>query len=304
MQRRLTYLAALVALVFAVGVPLACGGDGGDVVDDPVCGDGIMEGTEECDGDDFGGRFCSDENPLFVGGYLYCLPTCEIDVAHCELPVCGDDRAEGNEECDGYDMGDVAACTDHGFRCGYTTCEDDCTINTDDCVMKIPCDTIDPILLGEAAIGGTLPDGTEYSYVYESDVDLGDNHAWKIRVELWGDFVPGGLSTDPVTFTEDDLSVNLMDTAHLIFLWECMDSTCCLGQDCTPPLKLYLPNAGTLQLTSLEQAPDGVLAGTLDGISWKQIRVDWETGDASVVECGPCFDLESSYTFDATVNYP
>ena len=88
MKHRIKFFAALVALMFAVGMPMACGDDGGNIVDEPECGDGIMEGTEECDMDDFGGQFCSDINPLFVRGYLYCLPTCEIDVAHCELPEC------------------------------------------------------------------------------------------------------------------------------------------------------------------------------------------------------------------------
>jgi hypothetical protein len=289
----------VVALIFTVALPLACDGDGGDIVDDPVCGDGVLDGIEECDGDDFGGLFCPDVNELFVGGYLYCLPTCEIDVAHCELPVCGDNTAEGNEECDGYDMGDVADCTDHGFLCGFTTCNDeDCTINTDGCYMEVPCDGITPDLVSEAAIGGYVDGGSEYSYIYDAVLDLGDTRAWRTQIQLWGDFVPGGLNTDPVTFTEDDTSLNLADAPYVVFLLECMDEAC------DPPLKWYLPAAGTLQLTTLEEAPDGTLAGTLDGIIWKQIRVDWETLDASAVDCGDCYELESSFTFDATVDYP
>ncbi len=291
---------ALVTIFFlAVVVPVACQGGGGNVVPQPVCGDGVMEGDEECDGDDFGGLFCSDVNDLFVGGYLYCLDTCQIDVAHCELPICGDDVAEGNEECDGLDMGPTADCTDHGFRCGYTSCDNDtCTIDTSGCFMEVPCDSIDPVILSEWAIGGYVEGGSEYSYVYQSLVDLGDTRTWVIQIELYGDLVPGGLNTDPVTFTEEDLTMNLASTAHLVFLFECMDP------DCDPPMKYYSPKAGTLQLTSLEEAPTGVLAGTLDGIEWKQIRVSGETGDASVVECGPCYALSSAWTFDATVNSP
>lgn len=298
MQRRLTLFASGIALIFVIGVPLACGGGGGDVVDDPVCGDGVMEDAEECDIDDFGGQFCSDVNPLFVGGYLYCLPTCVIDVAHCELPLCGDDNAEGNEECDGYDMGDLADCKDHGFRCGFTTCNDeDCTINTDDCVLEIPCDTIDPILVSEWAEGQSV--GAEYYYIYQSFLDFGDTRTWVLQMELNGSLIPGGLTTDPVTFTEEDLAGNLAEMSHLIVLFECMDDACDPA-----PLKYYLPKAGTLQLTTLGQAPNGTIAGTLDGIEWKQIRIDGDTGDASQVECGPCYGLESSFTFDATVASP
>ncbi len=299
MQTRLRYFAAMMALMFTIGVPLACGGGGGNVVDEPVCGDGVMEGDEECDMDDFGDQFCSTVNPLFVGGYLYCLPTCEIDVAHCELPICGDDIAEGDEECDGYDMGPIADCTEHGFRCGFTTCEDDsCTLNTEECFMEVPCDGIDPTLESEWAIGGYAQGGSEYSYNYQAVVDLGDTRTWVIRLELWGDNIAGGLNTDPVTFTDDDLSMNLGTASHLVFLFECMDN------DCDPPLKYYSPKAGTLQLTTLGEAPNGTLSGTLDGIEWKQIRVDGETLDASVVECGPCYGLDSSWTFDATVDSP
>jgi hypothetical protein len=305
MQRHHSYFAALFALMLTLGAPLACGGGGSNVVDEPVCGDGVVEGVEECDLDDFNGQFCSDVNPLFVGGYLYCLPTCEIDVAHCELPLCGDDVAEGNEECDGYDMGDIADCKNHGFRCGFTTCnEGDCTLNTDECVLDIPCETRSPATLSQSSIGGYATGGTEYSYIYEGIVDMNDTRAWKVHIELWGDQVTGGLSTTPVNFTEDDLTLNLGETAHLVFLWECMDSSCCLGDGCMLPMKFYVPRAGTLQLTSLEEAPTGTLAGTLDGIEWKQISIDWESGDASAVECGPCYGLDSSWTFDATVDSP
>ncbi len=299
MQRRLGFFASAMALIFALGLPLACGGPGGDNVNNPVCGDGVMEGDEECDTDDFGGQFCSDANPLFVGGYLYCLPDCVIDVAHCELPLCGDNVAEGNEECDGYDMGSQAACTDHGFRCGFTSCDnDECTINTDDCTLAVRCDGVNLTLQSDSAIGGLTDGGTEYSYIYQSVVDLGNTRTWKTRIELWGDLVPGGLNTDPIDLTLDGTEINVFEEAYVVYLLECMDV------DCDPPLKYYLPTAGTLQLSSLGQAPDGVLGGTLDAITWKQFRIDFETGDASSVECGPCYDIESSYTLDATVDVP
>jgi hypothetical protein len=299
MHRRLTYFASGIALFFAVTVPLACDGGGGDAVDTPVCGDGVMEGDEECDGDDVGGQFCSDVNPLFVGGYLVCLDTCVIDVAHCELPECGDNNAQGYEECDGYDMGDHADCKDHGFRCGYTTCNtDDCTLNTDDCTLEVRCDTVDLTLQSESAIGGLAQGGSEYSYIYQSVVDLGNTRTWKTQIELWGDLTGNGLSTDPVDLTLDGTGFNVYEEPYVVYLLECMDV------DCDPPLKYYLPMAGTLQLSSLGEAPDGVLAGTLDAVTWKQFRINFETGDASSVECGPCYDMDSSYTLDATVDFP
>ena len=59
----------------------------------PVCGDGEVNGAEECDGSDAGcapGEACSDA--------CLCVPT---------EAVCGDGVAEGSEECDG---ADDAAC--------------------------------------------------------------------------------------------------------------------------------------------------------------------------------------------------
>ncbi|MEK6892256.1 MAG: SdrD B-like domain-containing protein, partial [Nanoarchaeota archaeon] len=58
----------------------------------PVCGNGVLDADEECDGNDFGDKSCTDFN--FKSGALKCTiseePTksCKIDTSGCILDVC------------------------------------------------------------------------------------------------------------------------------------------------------------------------------------------------------------------------
>ncbi|MBU1245755.1 MAG: hypothetical protein ABIJ20_03600 [Nanoarchaeota archaeon] len=47
------------------------------------CGDGIINGDEECDGDDFGGLDCSDVGE-YIYGDLICNEFCEFDTSECD----------------------------------------------------------------------------------------------------------------------------------------------------------------------------------------------------------------------------
>jgi len=51
-----------------------------------VCGNGIKEGTEECDGTDLGGTTC--ESLGFTGGTLICTASCTLDTSGCIVPTC------------------------------------------------------------------------------------------------------------------------------------------------------------------------------------------------------------------------
>lgn len=130
-----------------------------------MCGDGVAEGTEACDGADLAGATCSDATagalPL---GALGCLaaPVCGFDVSGCydcgngtlegpevcddgvndgsydgcavdclaDGPSCGDGAVNGSEVCDGTDL-DGADCTDLGYgeagNPGDVLCAVDCT---------------------------------------------------------------------------------------------------------------------------------------------------------------------------------
>lgn len=50
-----------------------------------VCGDGIIEGDEDCEGDDLAGHTC--ESLGFLGGELSCDDDCSFDISGCIQPT-------------------------------------------------------------------------------------------------------------------------------------------------------------------------------------------------------------------------
>jgi hypothetical protein len=58
------------------------GGDTGETAGGPICGDGVINGSEQCDSQDFSGRDCT--NFGFMGGQLTCTEMCKVDTTMCE----------------------------------------------------------------------------------------------------------------------------------------------------------------------------------------------------------------------------
>ncbi len=83
------------------------------------CGDGIVEGTEQCDGSELGGASCESEG--FDAGVLGCQPDCTAyDVSGCMvIPPCGNAVPDPGEQCD--DGGESAACD---VDCTLVVCGD------------------------------------------------------------------------------------------------------------------------------------------------------------------------------------
>jgi hypothetical protein len=97
------------------------------------CGDGIVNGGEECDGEDLGERTCTDLG--FYGGALACSSTCELDRTACS-GRCGDGVRTAGEACDGTDFG-AQSCTTLGFYGGALTCSSTCDLlDTSACVGR------------------------------------------------------------------------------------------------------------------------------------------------------------------------
>ncbi len=65
-----------------------------------VCGDGVLDPNEECDGSELDAQTCDGFG--FDGGTLQCSPECTYDTSMCDAgPVCGDGLLDvDTEECD------------------------------------------------------------------------------------------------------------------------------------------------------------------------------------------------------------
>ena len=64
------------------------------------CGDGIINGNEQCDGNNLNGQTCQTKG--FTSGTLTC-GNCQFNTAQCTTqtsPVCGNRIKEGAEQCD------------------------------------------------------------------------------------------------------------------------------------------------------------------------------------------------------------
>ena len=116
-------------VVFVVSVVLfsGCPGDGGPK--SPVCGDGVLDGDEVCDGLHLGGENCATLTYLPHG-----LPSCasdclSFDVSDCHN--CGNGMLEGPEECENGDVGNWT-CELFGHAGGTLACTD-CFFDRSEC---------------------------------------------------------------------------------------------------------------------------------------------------------------------------
>lgn len=120
-----------------------------------VCGDGVKQGSEECDGNDLGGLSCLDYG--HDNGTLICGDDCTIFDGACS--TCGDNQLAATEACDGSNFGGLT-CTDLGYAGGSLTCAEDCSqFFEDGCTVAQTCGngSIDP---GEQCDGGNLNNQT------------------------------------------------------------------------------------------------------------------------------------------------
>jgi cysteine-rich repeat protein len=86
------------------------GGDGQGA----VCGNGVREADEDCDGADFGDAGTSCQRVGFSAGLLRCTLSCAFDTGLCSgIEVCNDDRDnDGDDKADCSDPDCAAFCAD------------------------------------------------------------------------------------------------------------------------------------------------------------------------------------------------
>ncbi len=104
------------------------GGAGGGV---DLCGNGMVDAGEACDGADLAGSDCAELG--FDGGTLACSANCSYDTSACVRETCGDGVINGTEDCDGAQLGG-ATCASEGFDGGTLACTaGSCAFDTSGC---------------------------------------------------------------------------------------------------------------------------------------------------------------------------
>lgn len=118
------------------------GGDSGTVprldsgpvpMDAPIstsCGNGTLEGAEECDGSELAGESCTSLG--YASGTLGCTASCTFDKTMCVERACGDGTLDAEEQCDGAQLG-THTCVSEGFVGGTLGCTSDCMLDPTEC---------------------------------------------------------------------------------------------------------------------------------------------------------------------------
>jgi hypothetical protein len=77
---------------------------------------------------------CDDTVDNDGDGQVDCADTQDCSLApNCVVEDCGNGAIDAGEECDGANLNNQD-CTDEGFGSGVLSCNDDCTLNTDQCI--------------------------------------------------------------------------------------------------------------------------------------------------------------------------
>lgn len=128
--------------------PQGGGGEGG------ICGDGVINGGEECDGQDLGGLDCTDFGYVQPAG-LAC-ENCIIDPDGCQA-VCGNSTLEPGEGCD------------DGNTISGDGCTSDCFSEEDACNLAIPV----TLNAGSQSFFGELGGGTNHTPILGASCTAG-----------------------------------------------------------------------------------------------------------------------------------
>jgi hypothetical protein len=92
-----------------------------------VCGNGIIEADEACDGLDLADENCATQG--FASGVLQCLD-CDLDTSDCTN--CGNGILDANEPCDG-ELSNGQTCASEGFLAGDIACSAACELDASAC---------------------------------------------------------------------------------------------------------------------------------------------------------------------------
>lgn len=122
---RITTLAAMsLSITFFIG----CGPTLVPRVTTAQCGNAVIEGDEQCDGDALRGFTCQTLG--FSAGTMRCSPSCQLDTSSCTVAnplmnFCGNGLLDAGELCDGNKFGGLT-CESYNFVGGQLLCSSDC----------------------------------------------------------------------------------------------------------------------------------------------------------------------------------
>jgi len=92
-----------------------------------MCGNGLLNGSEVCDGSNLNGQTCVSRG--YAGGTLACNSSCTgFNTAGCYTTTqsCGNGLVEGTEVCDGSNL-NGQTCVSRGYAGGTLSCNSTCT---------------------------------------------------------------------------------------------------------------------------------------------------------------------------------
>ncbi|MBU1535788.1 hypothetical protein KKF84_10740, partial [Myxococcota bacterium] len=122
----------------AIGCRSDCRFDITGCIGGELCGNGVIDTPEVCDGEDLGDMQCTDVGE-YLGGTLSCGSDCRLVTADCyDEVICGDGLVQGDEQCDGGNLANQT-CATLGYDGGSLMCHTDCTFNTVQCTGEVVC---------------------------------------------------------------------------------------------------------------------------------------------------------------------
>jgi hypothetical protein len=265
-----------------------------------VCGDGVQEGDELCDGEDFGDASCESEG--YTAGTLVCSESCQ-GYATDGCFTCGNGLLEIAEQCDG-PLGPAVTCETAGFTDGTLACDAvTCQFDTSGCSLcgdgvaegNEVCDQDDFLGLGCADLGfdgGTLACDAECSHDFTSCT--GGNYTQ--------DFEGGAIPS------EFDSRGNAVWIAHngnpIAGSWSAASGTINHNQTSNLTLAVNYVIAGTVAFTHEEssEANFDYLEFWIDGV----MQQEWAGINAAQMASYPvaagAHTFEWRYTKDGSVN--
>jgi len=122
-----------------------------------LCGNGLIDPGESCDGNNLDGHNCPSVNPVYEGGTLGCLVTCQFDTSLCETPTCGNGAIDPGEQCDGVLLGGQTCETVGAYIGGTLYCSPTCAYDVSTCVPLVCGDGI--VSTGEFCDDGNTTTG-------------------------------------------------------------------------------------------------------------------------------------------------